>query len=90
MRRQQTQSYQILAVRQQGAVKSVAGFRFSEFLAWGKILYIDDLATLSGDTSQDSASALFDWLIQHALSARLPWRNFGFRLSAPSCALMVS
>jgi len=33
VRRQQAQSYQILAVRQQGAVKSVAGFRFAEFLA---------------------------------------------------------
>lgn len=66
VRRQQTQSYQILAVRQQGTVKSVAGFRFAEFLAWGKVLYIDDLATLSGETSQGFAGALLDWLIEHA------------------------
>lgn len=66
VRRQQVQSYQILAVRQQGAVKSVAGFRFAEFLAWGKILYVDDLVTLSGETSQGFAGALLDWLIEHA------------------------
>lgn len=66
VRRQQAQSYQILAVRQQGTVKSVAGFRFAEFLAWGKILYVDDLATLSGETSQGFAGALLDWLIEHA------------------------
>lgn len=66
VRRQQAQSYQILAVRQQGAVKSVAGFRFAEYLAWGKILYVDDLATLSGETSQGFAGALLDWLIEHA------------------------
>jgi len=66
VRRQQAQSYQILAVRRQGAVKSVAGFRFAEFLAWGKILYIDDLATLSGETTQGFAGALLDWLIEHA------------------------
>jgi hypothetical protein len=66
VRRQQAQSYQILAVRQQGTVKSVAGFRFAEFLAWGKILYVDDLATLSGETSQGFAGGLLDWLIEHA------------------------
>jgi len=66
VRRQQVQSYQILAVRQQGAIKSVAGFRFAEFLAWGKILYVDDLVTLSGETSQGFAGALLDWLIEHA------------------------
>lgn len=66
IRRQQAQSYQILAVRQQGTVKSVAGFRFAEFLAWGKILYVDDLATLSGETSQGFAGALLDRLIEHA------------------------
>ncbi|WP_026600950.1 GNAT family N-acetyltransferase [Methylomonas sp. 11b] len=98
VRRQQTQSYQILAVRQQGTVKSVAGFRFAEFLAWGKVLYIDDLATLSGETSQGFAGALLDWLIEHAQAHGCPgvhldsgyqrhhahrlYLNKGFRLSS--------
>ncbi len=98
VRRQQAQTYQILAVRRQGTVKSVAGFRFAEFLAWGKILYIDDLATLSGETSQGFAGALLDWLIAHAqahgcqgvhldsgyqrFSAHRLYLNKGFRLSS--------
>src|SRR5687768_3805096 len=62
------QSYQILAFRADGVVKSVAGFRIAEFLAWGKVLYLDDLATLPGDTSRGFAGALLDWLIDHARS----------------------
>lgn len=68
VRRQQTQSYQILALRHEGLVKSAAGFRFAEFLAWGRVLYIDDLTTLPGETSQGFAGSLLDWLINHAKS----------------------
>ncbi len=98
VRRQQAQAYQILAVRQQGTVKSVAGFRFAEFLAWGKILYVDDLATLSGETTQGFAGALLDRLIEHAqahgcqgvhldsgyqrFSAHRLYLNKGFRLGS--------
>ncbi len=66
VRRQQTQSYRILALEHAGIVKSVAGFRFSESLSWGKVLYIDDLSTLPEETSHGYAGALLDWLIGHA------------------------
>lgn len=66
VRRQQLQSYQILALKHEGVVKSVAGFRFAEFLAWGRVLYIDDLSTLPGETARGFAGALLDWLIDHA------------------------
>jgi hypothetical protein len=46
VRRQQAQGYQILALRDDGVVKSAAGFRLVEFLAWGKSIYIDDLITM--------------------------------------------
>jgi len=62
-------SHQILALKHKGLVKSAAGFRFAEFLAWGKVLYIDNLTTLPGETSQGFASALLDWLIDHARSS---------------------
>ncbi len=68
VRRQQAQSYQILALRHDGIVKSAAGFRLAEFLAWGKVLYIDDLTTLPGETANGFAGALLDWLINHAKS----------------------
>ena len=68
IRRQQKESYQILALKHEGVVKSVAGFRFAEFLAWGRVLYIDDLSTIPGETSRGFAGALLDWLVDHAKS----------------------
>jgi GNAT superfamily N-acetyltransferase len=66
VRRQQAQGYQILALRQDGIIKSAAGFRFMEFLAWGRVLYIDDLTTLPDQRGQGFAGSLLDWLIGHA------------------------
>ncbi|MES2477120.1 MAG: GNAT family N-acetyltransferase [Verrucomicrobiota bacterium] len=68
VRRQQHHSYQIAAVRHDGKVVSIAGFRITEFLAWGKILYLDDLATLPGETSHGFASLLLDHLATLAKS----------------------
>jgi len=66
IRRQQLQGYQILALRHEGFIKSAAGFRFAEFLAWGKILYIDDLTTMASARSNGFADSLMNWLIDHA------------------------
>lgn len=66
VQRQQAQGYAILILRDDGRIKSVAGFRLTEFLAWGRVLYIDDLATLPGELSKGYAGALLDWLIDHA------------------------
>lgn len=66
VRRQQLQGYQIVALSHEGIIKSAAGFRFSEFLAWGKILYIDDLTTLTSARSNGFADQLMGWLIDHA------------------------
>lgn len=66
IRRQEQQSYQIAALKNHGKIKSVAGFRFAEFLAWGKILYLDDLGTLPDETGQGYAGTLLDWLTAHA------------------------
>ncbi len=66
IRRQQAQSYRILALKQDGRIKSVAGFRFAEFLAWGRVLYIDDLSTLQEARSQGFAELLLNWLIAYA------------------------
>ena len=66
--RQQEQSYQVLALKHEGIIKSVAGFRFMESLAWGNILYIDDLSTLPDERYRGFASSLLDWLFDHAKS----------------------
>lgn len=67
VRRQQQQSYQIVALRQGGVVESAAGFRFAEYLAWTRC-FVDDLTTLPSELSQGFAGALMDWLIAYASS----------------------
>jgi len=69
VRRQESQSYKIVALRHQGEIKSLAGFRFCEFLAWGKVIYIDDLATLSTARGSGFANKLLDWVIEQAKAA---------------------
>jgi len=64
--RQKEQSYQIIAIKEGGAIVSAAGFRVAEFLAWGKVLYIDDLTTLTDYRGKGYAATLIDWLIKHA------------------------
>ncbi|HEY0459292.1 MAG TPA: GNAT family N-acetyltransferase [Pyrinomonadaceae bacterium] len=44
-------------------VKAVGGFRISEWLAGGKYLEIEDLATHDGERSKGYGGALFDWLV---------------------------
>jgi GNAT superfamily N-acetyltransferase len=56
-------------LKHDGMVQSAAGFRFAEFLAWGKVLYIDDLTTLPEATSRGFAGTLMDWLVAHAKSS---------------------
>ena len=66
MRRQEAQGFQILALRDEGRVKSAAGFRLAEFMAWGRVLYIDDLTTLPEARGQGFAGLLLDWLAEYA------------------------
>lgn len=47
-------------------VVSVAGYRISQSLSWGKYLYVDDLITDAGRRSQGFGKALLQWLIGEA------------------------
>ena len=66
VRRRQARSFRVLALRHGEVVKSAAGFRTAEFLAWGKVVYIDDLATLAGEHGQGFAASLLDGLFEYA------------------------
>jgi GNAT superfamily N-acetyltransferase len=66
VRRQEQSGYRLLYLETGGEIKSVAGFRLSENLAWGKMLYVDDLVTKSSEVGKGYGGALFDWLLQHA------------------------
>jgi len=65
-RQHQESGYQLAFVEDSGVVRAVAGFRIAEFLAWGRILYVDDLVTTSAERSRGHGQALFDWLVAHA------------------------
>jgi GNAT superfamily N-acetyltransferase len=47
-------------------VVAVAGFRIGENLAWGRFLYVDDLATLPAHRSKGYGAKLLSWLMELA------------------------
>ena len=64
--RQQAAGYLLAYVESDQVIRSVAGFRYSENLAYGKFMYVDDLVTNSDDRSQGFGKLLFDWLVPAA------------------------
>ncbi len=66
VRRQLQEGYRLAYLEDGGEIRSVAGFRIQEMLAWGKILYVDDLVTSDSDRSRGYGGQLFDWLVDHA------------------------
>jgi GNAT superfamily N-acetyltransferase len=62
---QAKENYSIVYIEVDDEILAAAGFRVAHFLAWGKVLYIDDLITLPGRTRQGLGGALMDWLIEH-------------------------
>jgi GNAT superfamily N-acetyltransferase len=45
-----------------GEPVACAGFRISEWLAWGKALYVDDLIALESHRGQGFAESLMRWM----------------------------
>ena len=61
--RQQEQGYHLVAVIDElDEISALAGYRFGEFMAWGKVLYLDDLITDPKKLKRGYAGALLDWL----------------------------
>lgn len=56
---------------EQGAPCAAAGFRLTEMLHWGKVLYIDDLVTAARDRAQGRAGHLFNHIVQYAREQKL-------------------
>lgn len=62
-RRQQAGSgWRLAYVEDAGAPVAAAGFRVSEWLAWGKALYVDDLICLESHRGKGFAEALMRWM----------------------------
>lgn len=64
---QRLQGYRLVAVVEgDGAVSAVAGFRLLEMLAYGRVLYVDDLSTLPAARRRGHGRALLEWCADEA------------------------
>jgi GNAT superfamily N-acetyltransferase len=63
VRKQQATGFHLAYLEEAGEVRVVAGFRYLETLAWGKILYVDDLVAAEAMRSRGHGGKLFDWLV---------------------------
>jgi GNAT superfamily N-acetyltransferase len=61
---QQKEGYEIIAVYKDNEIAACLGFRFLTTLAWGKIIYIDDLVTKKKYQQQGYSKILLDYVIQ--------------------------
>ncbi len=67
--RQIQNGYCLVYLEDHEGIKALAGFRFLEFLAWGKVFYIDDLVTDSETRKNGHGSKLLKWIIEQAKQA---------------------
>lgn len=58
--------YNLAYLEENGHVKSCAGFVFAEKLFSGKMIYVDDLITLSTERSRGYGDMMFNWLMDYA------------------------
>jgi len=70
VQRQIQEGYYLAYIQEDGQVKSLAGFRFLEFLAWGKVLYIDDLVSDTLNRKNGYGGKLLKWVINEAKKAK--------------------
>lgn len=61
---QQKEGYEIIAVYKDKKIVACIGFRFLTTLAWGKIIYIDDLVTKESFQHQGYGKILLNHVIQ--------------------------
>jgi GNAT superfamily N-acetyltransferase len=66
VRRQQATGFHLAYLEEASEVRAVAGYRYLETLAWGKILYVDDLVADPAQRSRGFGGQLFDWLVAQA------------------------
>ena len=60
---QAKESYRIAYIQHESEVIAAAGYRVATFLAWGRVLYIDDLITHPEKKQVGLGGALLDWLL---------------------------
>ena len=66
VQRQIAEGYQLAYSHEEGKISAVIGFRYLEFLAWGKVLYIDDFITDAQTRRNGHGGKLLKWVIEQA------------------------
>src|SRR6188768_873935 len=66
VRLQEQEGYHLIFISDEKGVKSVAGYRLANFLAWGKVLYVDDLITSPDARGIGFGTHLLKWLMGEA------------------------
>lgn len=103
--RQKSQGYILAYIRENSEVAACIGFRMFETLAWGKLLYIDDLITREKSRKNGFASALLTYAIEQGRAngcaqthldsghqrhdAHRLYLNHGFRIDCHHLALIL-
>jgi GNAT superfamily N-acetyltransferase len=64
--RQMGEGYRLVYVADGKNVQAAGGFRILQFLAWGKVLYIDDLVTGSEARRKGYGGKILQWVIEQA------------------------
>lgn len=65
-RQEREHGYRLVCVEEGGAPVALAGYRVTEFLAWGRVLYVDDLVTVPVARGRGYGGVLMDWLLEEA------------------------
>ena len=60
---QRPEGYRLIGSFADGDVVAAGGFRRLNTLAWGDVLYIDDLVTLESHRGQGHAHRLLEWIL---------------------------
>ena len=65
-RQERAHGYEMVYLAEDGVPVALAGYREAEFLAWGLVLYVDDLITAVTARGRGYGGQLMDWLIEEA------------------------
>ncbi len=61
-----SRGYILIYTEDNGKVAAASGYRFTEHLAWGKAIYVDDLSTLPVERKKGYARTLLDYIMNEA------------------------